>query len=80
VLLSTWNGTAASDDAEALAAALGRLAVALFEHMGLEEKPVLPLVERHIFASEWEKMVEDRPGLSRGPARSAGPMLKTSPP
>jgi hypothetical protein len=35
---------------------LRRLAVTAFEHMGLEERLVLPLVERHIFATEWEAM------------------------
>jgi hemerythrin-like domain-containing protein len=57
-LLNTWSGSAASDDAEALAEALEQLVVVLCEHMDLEEKLVLPLVERHIFAAEWAKMVE----------------------
>jgi EmrB/QacA subfamily drug resistance transporter len=59
VLLGTWTSGAASEDSEALAVVLERLAVALYEHMGLEEKLVLPLAERHIFASEWDKMVAD---------------------
>jgi hemerythrin-like domain-containing protein len=58
-LLGTWTSGAASEDGEALAVVLERLAVALYEHMGLEEKLVLPLAERHIFASEWDKMVAD---------------------
>ena len=57
-LLHTWSGSAASDNAEALAEELEQLVVVLCEHMDLEEKLVLPLVERHIFATEWEKMVE----------------------
>jgi hemerythrin-like domain-containing protein len=59
VLLDTWTGNAADEDGEALAEALEQLTVVLFEHMGLEEKLVLPLAERHIFAAEWEKMVAD---------------------
>jgi len=58
-LLDTWSGNAAGQDGESLAEALEQLAVVLFEHMGLEEKLVLPLAERHIFATEWEKMVAD---------------------
>jgi hypothetical protein len=58
-LLGTWTGSAAREDGEALAEALEQLAVGLFEHMGLEEKLVLPLAERHIFAAEWEKMVAE---------------------
>jgi Hemerythrin HHE cation binding domain len=58
-LLGTWTGSAACEDGEALAEALEQLAVGLFEHMGLEEKLVLPIAQRHIFAAEWEKMVAD---------------------
>lgn len=56
-LLDTWTDGADSDDGEAVAALLQRLAAGLYEHMGLEEKLALPLVERHIFATEWEEMV-----------------------
>jgi len=58
-LLAPWTDSVASDASEALADALERLAAALYEHMALEEKLILPLVERHIFASEWDRMVED---------------------
>jgi hypothetical protein len=43
---------------EAFAQALQRLAVALYEHMHLEERLVLPVVARHVFASEWDTMTE----------------------
>lgn len=72
VLMSAWTDTAATADGEDLADALDRLAVALYEHMGLEEKLILPLVERHIFASEWEKMVEE--GTAQIPPE-LGPVL-----
>ena len=55
--LDGWTDAADSGDAEVLAAVLQRLAAAIYEHMGLEEKLALPLVERHVFAAEWEEMV-----------------------
>jgi iron-sulfur cluster repair protein YtfE (RIC family) len=58
-LLDDWAATAVHEDGESLALALERLVVALYEHMGLEEKLILPLVARHVFATEWEKMVSD---------------------
>jgi hemerythrin-like domain-containing protein len=54
--LEVWRDGASSADTAALALTLRRLAVTAFEHMGLEERLVLPLVERHIFATEWETM------------------------
>jgi hemerythrin-like domain-containing protein len=59
VLLKTWGDGAAGADREELATVLERLTVALYEHMGLEEKLILPLAERHIFASEWQQMVAE---------------------
>jgi hypothetical protein len=55
--LDGWTDDADSADGEALATVLQLLVAALYEHMGLEEKLALPLVERHIFAAEWEEMV-----------------------
>jgi hemerythrin-like domain-containing protein len=54
--LDAWRDGAAGVDGAALALTLRRLAVTAFEHMDLEERLVLPLVERHIFAAEWEAM------------------------
>lgn len=59
VLLKTWGDGAAGADREELATVLERLTVALYEHMGLEEKLILPLCQRYIFASEWEQMVAE---------------------
>jgi hemerythrin-like domain-containing protein len=56
--LNAWADGVSGDDGESLADTLQRLAAALYEHMGLEEKLILPLVERHIFASEWNDMVD----------------------
>jgi hemerythrin-like domain-containing protein len=55
--LDAWTDGADSGDGEAVVAVLRRLAAGLYEHMGLEEKLALPLVERHIFATEWQEMV-----------------------
>jgi hemerythrin-like domain-containing protein len=54
--LEAWRDGPTATDGAALALALRRLAATAFEHMGLEERLVLPLVERHIFATEWEAM------------------------
>jgi hypothetical protein len=54
--LDAWADGAAAGDAEALGLALRQLDVVLFEHMDLEEQLVLPVVSRHIFASEWGEM------------------------
>jgi hemerythrin-like domain-containing protein len=56
--LSAWVDGVAGDDSESLAETLQRLAAALYEHMRLEERLILPVVERHIFATEWNDMVE----------------------
>jgi hemerythrin-like domain-containing protein len=56
--LSAWLDGVAGDDGESLAETLQRLAAALYEHMSLEERLILPVVERHIFATEWNDMVE----------------------
>jgi hemerythrin-like domain-containing protein len=57
--LDAWTDGADSTHGEALAAMLQRLVAALYEHMGLEEKLALPLVERYIFAAEWEAMIAE---------------------
>jgi hemerythrin-like domain-containing protein len=54
--LETWRDDASRADSAGLALTLRRLAVTVFEHMDLEERLVLPLVERYIFATEWDAM------------------------
>jgi hemerythrin-like domain-containing protein len=54
--LAAWVSGAASGARDALALRLRELDVVLFEHMSLEEQLVLPVVERHVFPSEWEAM------------------------
>jgi hemerythrin-like domain-containing protein len=63
--LGAWVDGVGDDDSETLAETLQRLAVALYEHMGLEERLILPLVERHIFATEWNDMTDHAAGEIR---------------
>jgi iron-sulfur cluster repair protein YtfE (RIC family) len=70
--LDGWVGAADADDREELATLLQKLAANVYEHMGLEEKLVLPLVERHVFATEWEAMVA---AGAAGIATEVGPVL-----
>jgi hemerythrin-like domain-containing protein len=54
--LETWRDDASQAEGAGLALTLRRLAVKAFEHMDLEERLLLPLVERHVFATEWDAM------------------------
>lgn len=56
--LADWAGGADPEDGAVLALALQELAVVLFGHMSLEEQLVLPVVERHVLASEWAELEE----------------------
>jgi hemerythrin-like domain-containing protein len=71
-LLGTWTSGHKIEDGESLAVALEKLAAALYEHMAIEERLVLPIAARHIFASEWQQMVAD--GAARIPPE-AGPVI-----
>ena len=55
--LRAWAGAAAGPR-EALAAALVRLIPVLRGHLAAEEEHVVPLMERHITAAEWNEIVE----------------------
>jgi len=63
---TAWREAPDTDSAATLALALRRLTVKAFEHMALEERLVLPLVERYIFKSEWAEM-EDQAVGAYGP-------------
>jgi deazaflavin-dependent oxidoreductase (nitroreductase family) len=67
-LVAPWTSGAGLNDRDALSEALDCLAVLLYGHMQLEERLILPVVERHIFASEWQKMVEE--GATKIPAEA----------
>lgn len=53
-----WRASAASPDRDALADALDRLLPGLTAHMRTEEEHVVPLMERHITAAEWNQMLQ----------------------
>lgn len=57
--LEAWRDSALPENGEALAEALDRLILVLNEHTGVEEKLVLPVVEKHILAAEWEQMIQE---------------------
>ncbi len=57
-LLDTWESTASATTGTELADVLDRFAAALFEHLDLEEREILPLVERHVTVAEWNSLGE----------------------
>ncbi|MFF2525082.1 hemerythrin domain-containing protein [Streptomyces liangshanensis] len=56
---AAWRADADPQEGEALAGALRRLLDLLVEHLAVEEEQALPLIERHITAAEWERMVAE---------------------
>lgn len=54
----TWRGTGDPASREALATLLDELVAALTEHLATEEAQALPLIEKHITATEWTNMVQ----------------------
>ncbi|MEH0986026.1 hemerythrin domain-containing protein [Micromonospora sp. CPCC 205556] len=59
---AAWRDTATREAAEAVAAVLDRMCPALDEHLRVEEEQVLPLIEKHVTASEWDRMVAEGAG------------------
>lgn len=57
--LDVWRGTADPAHGEMVAGTIDRLIPLLFEHLGLEEERVVPLIAQHITAAEWNEMVSD---------------------
>lgn len=63
---AAFAGGATPQDGEQLATAIEGLRAALDEHLGEEEREVLPLVERHLTVTEWEALGERaRAGLPK---------------
>jgi hemerythrin-like domain-containing protein len=56
--LEQWIRTASTVHGEWVAELLTKLRGDLVEHLDLEEREILPLVERHITAAEWSKLGE----------------------
>lgn len=64
-MLRAWRENADPEQRRALASTLDRLLLVLTEHTGLEERLILPVVEKHISKAEWEQMVaESGAGIS----------------
>ncbi|WP_062386617.1 hemerythrin domain-containing protein [Demequina iriomotensis] len=54
--LVAWEGRAQVEDGERLAALVEAFSAALFEHLDLEEREILPLAYRHVTDAEWRQM------------------------
>jgi hypothetical protein len=54
--LTAWRATAGANDRAAAADILDQLVAVLREHLGMEERLVMPLVEQHVSAAEWNSM------------------------
>ncbi len=57
-LVEEWRSNASAVRGEQLARVLEQFAKALFEHLDLEEREILPLVSRHITVKEWDSLGE----------------------
>ena len=55
-LLEEWMQGASEVRGEQLAQLLDRFAEALFEHLDLEEREILPLAQRHLSVEEWDSL------------------------
>lgn len=55
-MLDAWEQEPTRVRAAELAETLERLAAALFEHLDLEEREILPLVQRHVTVAEWNSL------------------------
>lgn len=60
--LAAWRTTADPNVGATLADAIERHWHGLVAHMALEEKTVLPLIERHLTAAEWRQVVASSSG------------------
>ncbi|EWT00047.1 hypothetical protein N865_12345 [Intrasporangium oryzae NRRL B-24470] len=56
--LAAWQAAPTKATGEHLATLVNRFSEALFEHLDLEEREVLPLASRHVTAVEWDQMGE----------------------
>jgi hypothetical protein len=56
--LRAWRASAARQGGVPLAEALDRMIPLLGEHMSLEEERVVPMIERHITAVEWDDAIQ----------------------
>lgn len=54
--LAAWQAAPTRAAGEHLAALVDEFTVALFEHLDLEEREILPLASRHVTAAEWNQL------------------------
>jgi hemerythrin-like domain-containing protein len=54
-----WRVDGTQESQDALAGILDRLIYALTDHMKLEERSILPLVEKYVTAAEWRDMASE---------------------
>ncbi|MFI7585483.1 hemerythrin domain-containing protein [Spongisporangium articulatum] len=66
-LRQAWCRSASTVRGEQLARAVEHFTEALFEHLELEEREILPLVLRHITVAEWQSLADH--GRGEMPAR-----------
>ena len=57
-LVTEWQSNGSAVRGEQLARVLEQFARALFEHLDLEEREILPLVARYITPKEWDSLGE----------------------
>lgn len=57
-LLDAWEQDPTTARGAELAGVVERLATALFEHLDLEEREILPLAQRHVTVAEWNSLGE----------------------
>ncbi|MEU4670019.1 hemerythrin domain-containing protein [Amycolatopsis sp. NPDC023774] len=65
--ISAWRTAPNPAHRDAVLAVLDLLITVLYEHLGVEEDHVLPLIEQHITAPEWTRW---SPGGGRAPGRA----------
>jgi hemerythrin-like domain-containing protein len=56
VKAASWRNTSAIQERDALAGAASELLVLIAEHLGMEEREVLPLIDSYLTEKEWKKV------------------------
>ena len=58
-VVAAWRGTGHAESRKTLAGILDQMVPAVLEHLNTEEQQVLPLIEKHITAVEWDEMTAE---------------------
>jgi hypothetical protein len=56
VKAASWRNTSAIQERDALAGSASELLVLIAEHLGMEEREVLPLIDSYLTEKEWKKV------------------------